>query len=105
MNIHHYVLQVLSLLMALSSTQAKRRHLGKAGALALCSKMIDFCATQMAAYGDSAASATSAGDVAANSPSSAPLLIRKLLANLILLALTQVQFPLDYRYNWNKIRA
>ena len=84
--------------MALCSAQARRGHLGKSGALALCTKMIDFCATQMALGEDSIASTTSAGDVAGKSTSSAPLLIRKLLANLILLALTQVQFPLDYRY-------
>lgn len=91
------------MLMALCSAQARRRHLGMSGALALCSKMIDFCATQMAAGEDSAASATSVGDVSGKSTYSAPLFIRKLLANLILLALTQVQFPLDYRYTRNKI--
>ena len=86
--------------MALCSTQARRRHLGKAGALALCTKMIDFCATQMTTCEDSAAvSATlcSAGDAAPKFDNSATLYIRKLLANLILIALTQVQFPLDYR--------
>ena len=61
--------------------------------------MIDFCATQMTTYEDSAVSATpcSAEDAAPKYDYSATLFIRKLLANLILLALTQVQFPLDYR--------
>ena len=85
--------------MALCSAQARRRHLGKAGALALCTKMIDFCVTQMTTCEDSAVSETpcSAGDAAPKLDFSETLLIRKLLVNLILLALTQVQFPLDYR--------
>ena len=73
---------MLSLLTALCSALARRRHL-LADSLALSTKLIDFCATQLQNSGKATATQS--------------LFSRKLLAKLLLVALTQVRFPLNYR--------